>query len=184
MVLGTNVELKGSNWGPSGGPWDQLEIKLEGKVGADCADNARYLELLPDGSRSHVIYEPGTILLINSLKKIIASKNNEFNSLIHLVLITTQWNRYYDYPHFVAVESEAQRSRVACHTAAGWCSWDLSPDWLWFLRWAPHFCGIGAMSLISQSRKPGCELRFEFSSDCLKVHIISSLPDCPDWGRI
>lgn len=34
---------------------------------ADCADNARDLELLPDGSRSRVIYEPGTILLIHSL---------------------------------------------------------------------------------------------------------------------
>lgn len=35
-------------------------------MGADCADNARDLELLPDGSRSHVIYEPGTILLFHS----------------------------------------------------------------------------------------------------------------------
>lgn len=36
-------------------------------MGADCADNASNLELLPDGSQSHVIYEPGTVLLLHSL---------------------------------------------------------------------------------------------------------------------
>lgn len=63
-------------------------------------------------------------------------------------------------------------------------SWDLNPGRLWHLLWAVHFCGTVARSVIPQSRKPRCGLGLEFSSDCLKVHIIFSSPAAQTEGKL